>query len=402
MVLDGKMAEKIIKAIKDAFRLKDFKRMLYYKLNITEADIHSDEKYEDVIFEVVKDLARQNRIKELINAATETNSGNDKLKQVAKEYEIYLKSQPKPLENEINATQSSSQLQAFGFQLATVQINKKKELLDQNQSEIIITYRPGRARFCVEDLVYGVTLEMVAIPAGTFRMGSPKNEKESQEYERPQHQVAIQPFFMGKYLITQKQWEKVAAFVPQVNYELNPNPSRFAGDNQPVEQVSWYEAVEFCDRLSRYTGKQYRLPSEAEWEYACRAGETTPFYFGETITTDLANYNGAYTYSNAPNGEYRRKTTPVGSFPPNIFGLYDMHGNLWEWCADTWHGNYQGASKDGSPWLGNDNHQRRLLRGGSWYSPPEGCRSGYRYKYDPNQGNDRISFRVVCDVMPKP
>jgi formylglycine-generating enzyme required for sulfatase activity len=357
MSLDGMMSNKITEAIKSAFTISQFKMMLFHKMNIREANIPNYPYFEEIILAVVQSLDRQDRIHELIDAALITNPGNSNLKQLAEEYKNTLSGQ-------IPVTQNSSQLK--------------------------------------ENLGYGVTLEMVAIPSGVFRMGSPKNEKESQEHERPQHSVAIQSFFMGKYLITQKQWEIVAAFLPQVNYELNPNPSRFAGDNQPVEQVSWYEAVEFCDRLSRYSGKQYRLPSEAEWEYACRAGKTTPFYFGEIITIDLANYNGAYTYSNAPKGEYQRRTTPVGSFPPNFFGLYDMHGNLWEWCADTWHGNYQGAPKDGSPWLGNDNHQGRLLRGGSWYTPPEGCRSGYRYKYDPSQGNDRISFRVVCDVMPKP
>jgi formylglycine-generating enzyme required for sulfatase activity len=123
--------------------------------------------------------------------------------------------------------------------------------------------------------------------------------------------------------------------------------------------------------LSKATGREYRLPSEAEWEYACRAGTTTPFHFGETITTDLANYNGNYTYGSGSKGQYRKQTTDVGSFPANAFGLHDMHGNVWEWCQDTWHENYNGAPTDGSAWVDeNANQNRMILRGGSWYNNP--------------------------------
>jgi formylglycine-generating enzyme required for sulfatase activity len=155
--------------------------------------------------------------------------------------------------------------------------------------------------------------------------------------EKPQHQVTVQPFSMGKFQVTQVQWKAVATLT-KVNRDLKPEPSKFKGDNRPVEQVSWYDAIEFCDRLSRKTGKPYRLPSEAEWEYACRAGTTTPFHFGETITSELANYNANYTYGAGVKGIYREQTTPVGSFGvANSFGLYDMHGQVWEWCADHWH-----------------------------------------------------------------
>ncbi|MGK7958891.1 MAG: SUMF1/EgtB/PvdO family nonheme iron enzyme [Crocosphaera sp.] len=193
-----------------------------------------------------------------------------------------------------------------------------------------------------EELVSNILLEMVAIPEGRFFMGSPNSEEGSSDYERPQHEVTVKPFFMSQYPITQAQWREIATLRP-VNSYLNPEPSYFKEDNNPIENVSWYEAVEFCARLSRLTGNQYRLPSEAEWEYACRAGTTTPFYFGETITGDLANYNAKDTYANETPGKYRGKTTPVGQFPPNGFGLYDMHGNVWEWCADDWHSNYNGA-----------------------------------------------------------
>jgi formylglycine-generating enzyme required for sulfatase activity len=161
-----------------------------------------------------------------------------------------------------------------------------------------------------------------------------------------------------------------------------------------VDRVSWYDAREFCERLSERTGRVYRLPSEAEWEYACRARTTTPFYFGETITTDLANYVGEHIYRSEPKGIYRHETTEVGSFPPNAFGLYDMHGNVWEWCADAWHDNYVGAPADGSVWESRSGSQR-VLRGGCWHDPPGLCRSAARLKHVPHEGEDFFGFRVA-------
>ncbi|MDJ0716940.1 MAG: SUMF1/EgtB/PvdO family nonheme iron enzyme [Prochloraceae cyanobacterium] len=287
-----------------------------------------------------------------------------------------------------------SDFQTFEFEVVTVKIQRKWLGLD---SEIRLNRRSSKAQYFTENLGNGVTLDMVAIPEGEFMMGAPKSEKYSCDRERPQHQVRIQPFFMGKFPVTQAQWKAVANLA-QVDRDLAPYPSYFKGDNCPVEKVSWYDAVEFCKRLSRKTGKEYRLPSEAEWEYACRAGTTTPFYFGETITSKLANYNGSETYADEPKGEYRQQTTPVGKFPPNAFGLYDMHGQVWEWCADAWHENYEGATTDGNAWTKSGNEKLSPLRGGSWDNDPEDCRSAIRGADIAGLGLIYvfIGFRVVC------
>ncbi|MFM6587211.1 MAG: SAV_2336 N-terminal domain-related protein [Microcystis panniformis] len=251
----------------------------------------------------------------------------------------------------------------------------------------------------------GIPLEMVAIPGGTFTMGTEDEEIERLvkkfnwegfRWERPQHRVTVSSFYMGRYPITQAQWKAIAA-TAKIDIDLETNPSHFKGDELPVETVNGYQATEFCKRLSRETKREYRLPSEAEWEYACRAGTTTPFYFGETITGELANYNAGSTYAEEAKGEYRQQTTPVGQFPPNAFGLYDMHGNVSEWCADTWHYNYDGAPTDGSAWIENGNDNLSSPRGGSWYDDPYYCRSAYCLNYLRRDfGYYHVGFRVVC------
>ena len=283
-------------------------------------------------------------------------------------------------------TAHKAELQVFQFEMVKVNASGQEVKRDRSQ-----------AQYFTEDLGNGVSLEMVYIPDGTFMMGSPSGE--GTDREKPQHEVTVQSFLMGKYSVTQAQWKRVAA-LPKVNRDLKTDPSHFKGDKRPVEQVSGNDVVEFFDRLSEYTNKQYRLPSEAEWEYACRAGTTTPFHFGETITSELANYNGNSTYAFAPKGKNRRETIEVGSFPPNAFGLYDMHGNVWEWCQDTWHESYKGAPSDASAWIDNDN-QYRILRGGSWLYYPKDCRSASR-NYDVRAERCNIDydigFRVVCGV----
>ena len=272
--------------------------------------------------------------------------------------------------------------------------------------KILIHEYQRTAKYFPENLGDDIQLDMISIPGGTFMMGSPKEEKDSLDRERPQHEVTVQPFFMGKYPVTQAQWRFVAQ-LRQVNKKLDPDPSKFKGDNRPVETVSWYDAVEFCDRLSEHTKRQYRLPSEAEWEYACRAGTTTPFHFGETITTDLANYDGRSSYGQGTKGVDRGETTAVGSFGvANNFGLYDMHGNVWEWCLDDWHSNYKGAPTDGSAWFNSDDNLsdksgRAVMRGGSWIFYPQFCRSASRdlnFRGERDDFDSVIGFRVVCVV----
>ncbi|MBO1068757.1 MAG: SUMF1/EgtB/PvdO family nonheme iron enzyme [Dolichospermum sp. DEX189] len=281
---------------------------------------------------------------------------------------------PKPQPPKPQPPIPANNLKTFSFEVVTTDARGN-----------ITNRRNASAKYFTEDLGNGVTLEMVEIPGGTFIMGSPENEAERYSNEGPQHQVTVPSFYMGKYELTQVQYQAI----------IGTNPSNFKGDNRPVERVSWNNAVEFCKKLSQKTGKNYRLPSEAEWEYACRAGTTTPFYFGESITPDLVNYNGNYTYASAPKGKYRQQTTDVGTFPPNSFGLYDMHGNVWEWCQDDYKDDYINAPTDGSA-LTSPSRSVKLLRGGSWYFFPGYCRSASRDSYNLDFSLSSLGFRVVC------
>lgn len=288
-------------------------------------------------------------------------------------------------------------------------------------TKIIIRKRQGTAERFIEK-VDGLNLAMVRIPAGSFIMGAPETEAGSSDDERPQHLVTVPEFCMAQTQITQAQWRIVAGYDP-VNQDLDPDPAHFKGDDRPVERVSWLDAKEFCARLSEKTGKKYRLPTEAEWEYACRAvrgfqlpitreelsktGEARiieewnrtslqPFHFGETISTEIVNYDGKYIYGRGAKGEYRGRTTPVVSFPTNAFGLYDMHGNVWEWCEDDYHETYEGAPADGLAWLNEDDKDTsRVLRGGSWFDVPVHCRSADRYYTLRDNRSNGIGFRVV-------
>jgi formylglycine-generating enzyme required for sulfatase activity len=270
---------------------------------------------------------------------------------------------------------------------------------------LILQTKPCTVQYYTEDLG-GVDLDMIAIPGGEFEMGSPDDELDRRVSEGPQHLVTVPSFYMGRYPVTQAQWRFVAGLDP-VKQKLDQNPSQFSkGDKRlvekrPVENVSWHDATEFCARLTQQTGQRYRLPSEAEWEYACRANTKTPFYFGETINSDLVNYDANQIYGAGIKGNYRQETTPVDQFEfPNAFGLSDMHGNVWEWCEDHWHSNYEGAPVTGTPWLDLDasESKSRVLRGGSWNVGPRLCRSASRNPYGAGVRDDLTGFRVVCVV----
>ncbi len=296
-------------------------------------------------------------------------------------------------------------------------------------AKLIIRRHQATAQYFTEELGDGIELDMVLIPGGSFWMGTEESEIERlvKEYdrewfrnERPQHKVNVPTFFMGRYPITQAQWRIVAGW-EQVERELNTDPSHFTETFQgtsevmlrwerPVENISWEDAKEFCDRLSKKTRREYRLPTEAEWEYACRAGTDTPFHFGETISTDLANYRGTDweyegkvypgNYGRGLKGIYREQTTPVGYFKvANNFGLYDMHGNVWEWCEDDWHDNYENAPNDGSAWLSGESSVK-VIRGGSWDTDPDLCRSACRDDGTRVTRDYDLGFRVVC-VVPR-
>ena len=243
------------------------------------------------------------------------------------------------------------------------------------------------ARLCVfEDIGNGVTLEMLLIPSSIFQMGSPS--RTGNPDEQPQHLVTVKSFMMSRFLATQGQWKVVMGMLPRC---------RFKGEDMPIEQVSWKDAQRFCERLSKRSGRHYQLPSETQWEYACRAGAVTPFSFGETLTIDVANFNGKHTFREEPRGFYRHTTTQGVTFPPNAFGLHDLHGNLWEWCADNWLDDYS-SPRDSNSYQNRDNRYR-TVRGGSWHEPPDLCRSASRLKVLESEADEFTGFRVVCDVI---
>ncbi|UJB71479.1 SUMF1/EgtB/PvdO family nonheme iron enzyme [Acaryochloris sp. 'Moss Beach'] len=283
-------------------------------------------------------------------------------------------------------------LQTTQFEVVTLDV--------RGQTHLVQTLT---AQQYLEELGDGISLSMLVIPARSFFMGSSSTEISRRKFEGPQHQVSVASFYMGQFLITQAQWQAIAT-LPAINHDLSLDPSQFKGADHPVEGISWLDAVEFCDRLTHKFNRLYRLPSEAEWEYACRANTTTPFHCGETLISDHANFHGMKTYRSAPRGQYRNQTTPVGSFQANAFGLHDMHGNVWEWCADDWHANYQGAPIDGSIWFTPDDDAiagkaPHPWRGGSWYDAPDSCRAAYRTFADADFKSSNLGFRVVCPVL---
>ena len=282
------------------------------------------------------------------------------------------------------------------FQFETVHLNASGDEIERQQ----------RSAYCFNEILPGgVALEMVNLPEGTAYLGSPNTEYGRSPNECEPYLSAFKAFFIGKFPVTQAQWDAVAS-LPKVKHSISPDIAMFPEANRPVEQVTWFEAVEFCARLSTLTGKVYRLPTAAEWEYACRAGMQTPFYFGQTLRTDLANYWGEDKYDEGrrqryqpqrryrgrygqgPSGQIRGTTTEIGYFNvANAFGLYDMHGNVWEWCGSN--------SSDGSTDRLAKASNQSLLKGGSWKSPPAACRSAFGLVCSSGHRSETFGFRVV-------
>ncbi len=284
----------------------------------------------------------------------------------------------------------------------------------------------------------GVPLNMVEIPGGSFDMGINDSDIKwldaeytmHQKYSDPReaqtaegnakklvraqlarHRVSVPPFYIGQYEVTREQWRAIASRADlKVSIDLaNPDPStsqsqgltKAQANMLPVESVTWFDAKEFCDRLSKLTGYKFRLPSEAEWEYACRAGSDKHFHTGNLLPPEMSNYDGRSRYRIEQRGEdrfRRQKTTPVGSFKPNAFGLFDLHGNVWEWCLDPWHNDYQGAPTDGSAWLNDGNDVFRVQRGGNYDAVGYECRCGHRSYDRPDSKSSQKGFRVIMEV----
>lgn len=250
-----------------------------------------------------------------------------------------------------------------------------------------------------ESLADGVILELVPLHGGTFSMGSTVSESDRFDDEAPQHRVTVAPFVIGKLEVTQAQWQAVAALA-RIERDIAPRPAAFPGDNRPVESITWHDAVEFCARLARHTGRPYRLPTEAEWEYAARAGSQSPWAYGEALTANVAHHaSGAHDLPWRLLWPSPDTTSDVGTERyANAFGLYDVHGNVWEWTADVWHDSYEGAPTDGRAWTQGGNQERRVRRGGAWDSRASSCRSALRNHSTAEYHSDSIGLRVACGL----
>jgi formylglycine-generating enzyme required for sulfatase activity len=274
-------------------------------------------------------------------------------------------------------------LQQPGFNSTVSLPSQSAQNLSSKSSESSPSPRP---QVLIETLPGGIELEMIKIPAGSFLMGSPDTDDTAYGDEKPQHQVKLQEFYLGKYPITQEQYQAI----------MGNNPSNFKDDlKNPVEQVSWNDAKEFCQKLNDETGKKYRLPTEAEWEYACRAGTQTRYYFG-----DEESQLGDYVWYDENSDS---KTHPVGEKKPNNWGLYDMSGNVWEWCEDPWHDSYadkpENIKNNGNTIWSSSDASLRVLRGGSWNFVSRSCRSAIRGRYDADVRNLLVGFRLAVSAF---
>src|SRR5262245_14501090 len=250
-------------------------------------------------------------------------------------------------------------------------------------------------------------MQLVLIPPGEFFMGSPATDTEAAEDEKPRHRVRItRPFYLGAYEVTQEEYRRVMGTNPSFFSPTGPGKIQLDSSRFPAEQVRWIDAVEFCRRLSRWPAERqarrvYRLPTEAEWEYACRAGTTTPFSFGKSLSSHQANFNGNYPQGGARQGPFLARTTRVGSYAPNAWGLYDMHGNVWEWCSDWYSRTYYRESPVDDP-TGPKVGAVRVIRGGEWYGDGRDCRSAFRYADLPTGVFYVMGFRVAMTIVGEP
>lgn len=232
--------------------------------------------------------------------------------------------------------------------------------------------------------VKGVVFKLLSLPAGAYYMGSPAHEPRRSSRELRHKVTLTRPFLMGQTPVTQELFKAV----------MGRNPSFFKGPKMPVEQVSWNTALEFCLDLSEMAKHDFRLPTEAEWEFACRAGTKTAFHFGSSVDSTLANFDGGSPYGRAKKGRSIEKTTPVGSYPANPWGFYDMHGNVWEWCNDFL-GNY--SREPAQDPCGPSGGDERIVRGGSWGCDGERCRSASRNSLNPWFERSTVGFRLAAD-----
>ncbi|MGI0486048.1 SUMF1/EgtB/PvdO family nonheme iron enzyme [Pantanalinema rosaneae CENA516] len=285
------------------------------------------------------------------------------------------------------------QLHTFSFQFIEIKNKKASPFLLGNKFDI---YKQRRqAKYFIEELGGGIELEMVAIPQGKLLIGeTTKSEKASNSSTESRREAFVNSFFMSKYTVTQAQWKAVSC-LPPVDRPLAPSPSKLQKPDHPVESISWHEAVEFCQRLSRKSGRKYRLPTELEWEYACRAGTTTKFHFGDLIDAEFANFLNENSSRRSP----CKGTTPVNHFEfPNSFGLYDMHGNVYEWCLNRWQQKINRLTNLDNFEENSNESSLRVVRGGSWRDQPSGCQSAYRSKRASEYKSDFIGFRVICSI----
>jgi formylglycine-generating enzyme required for sulfatase activity len=262
---------------------------------------------------------------------------------------------------------------------------------DHNHGETRWLLPGGGEPFC--DIDGGP--DMVVVPAGRFMMGSPDDEPKRHSSESPQHEMTFaSPFAVGRRTVTRGQFTAFVNATSHMTVGSWRNPGFQQDDNHPVVYISWDDAKAYAVWLAAITGKPYRLPTEAEWEYAARAGATTPFWWGSSITPARANYNGKYVYAGGGSkGEYRKGTVPAASFDPNPWGLYNVHGNVWEWCEDTWHDTYKGAPTNGSAWLDEEGQNGRVVRGDAWILSPGGLRAAVRSGITTEYSD--IGFRVA-------